>query len=105
MSMHIQNDGIAGPAASQSAALESTAQPGSSVLARSTANGATDQVEISALSGNIAASSGALANQQTARVSQLAALYARGEYHVDSWQLSRALVSQAISSGSVGEDS
>ena len=36
---------------------------------------------------------------------ELAALYAKGEYQVDSLQLSRALVSEAIAGGSVGEDS
>jgi hypothetical protein len=104
MSMQIHNDGIAGPAASQSAPAESAAQPGSSTQIGFPNSGA-DQVEISSLSGNIAASVNALANQQAGRVSQLAALYARGEYQVNSQQLSHALVSAAISGGSMGEDS
>jgi anti-sigma28 factor (negative regulator of flagellin synthesis) len=104
MSMRIHNDGVAGPAASQSAPAESTAQPGSSTQIGLAAN-SPDQVEISSLSGNLTDSAAALANQQAARVSQLAALYARGEYQVDSQQLSHALVSAAVSSGSLGEDS
>jgi hypothetical protein len=103
--MRIHNDGIAGPAASQSTPAESAAQPGSSTLSASVANGGTDQVDISSLSGNVAASAGALASQQAARVSQLAALYSRGEYRVDSMEVSRALVSAAISGSSMEEDS
>jgi anti-sigma28 factor (negative regulator of flagellin synthesis) len=105
MSIQIHNDGIAGPAASQSAPVESVAQPGSSTRISIAANSDADQVEISSLFGNIASSASALADQQAARVTQLAALYARGQYQVDSQQLSRALIAEAISSGSVGEGS
>lgn len=105
MSIQIQNDGIAGLAPSQSAPAGSVAQSGSSTKAGSAANSGADQVDISTLSGNIASSTAALASQQAARVSQLAALYAKGQYRVDSRQLSSALVSRALASGSVGEDS
>jgi anti-sigma28 factor (negative regulator of flagellin synthesis) len=105
MSMRIYNDGIAALAASQAAAAESAAQPGSSPQAGLVADSGADQIDISSLSGNVAASAAALAGQQAARVSQLAALYAKGEYQVDSLQLSRALVSEAIASGSLEEDS
>jgi anti-sigma28 factor (negative regulator of flagellin synthesis) len=105
MSMQIHNDGIAGPAASQPAPVESVAQPGSSTRIGMAAESDADQVEISSLFGNIASGATALAEQQAARVSQLAALHASGQYQVDSTQLSRALVSEAIASGSAGEDS
>jgi anti-sigma28 factor (negative regulator of flagellin synthesis) len=105
MSMRIHNDGIAASAASQAAAAETAAQPGLSKQAGSVANSGADQVDISSLSGNIAASAAALTGQQAARVSQLAALYAKGEYRVDSVQLSRALVSTALASGPAEEDS
>jgi len=53
----------------------------------------------------VATSVGALGEQQAARVSQLAALYARGDYQVDSMQVSRALISGAIASGPIEEGS
>src|ERR1035438_905768 len=101
MSMRIQNDGIANLAASQAAQVQSATQPGGSTQAESIAHSGADQVAISSLSGNIAASSAALAGQQAARVSQLAAVYARGEYQANSLETSRALVSAAIAGGSV----
>ena len=105
MSMRIHNDGIAAAAASQAAPAENAAQPGSSTLSVPVATSGGDQVDISSLSGNVASSVGALAEQQSAHVSQLAALYAKGEYQVDSMQTSRALLSGAIASGPVEEDS
>lgn len=104
MSMRIQNDGIAAAAASSAAAAENAAKTGSSTKAGSAADSATDHVDISSLSGNVAASVAALASQQAARVGELAALYARGGYSADSTETSRAMVSQAISGGSLEED-
>lgn len=103
MSMQIHNDGISSTAAAPSAPAESLAPQGASSRIGSTSGGAGDQVEISSFSGNVAESAAALASQQASRVSQLAALYARGEYHVDSRQLSGALVSSALSGSSLGE--
>lgn len=104
MSIRIQNDGIASLAASQAAQLESVTQPGGSTQADSVTHGGADQVAISSLSGNIAASAAALAGQQTARVNQLAALYAKGAYQPDSLETSRAMVSAALAAGSMEED-
>ncbi|SPE23317.1 exported hypothetical protein [Candidatus Sulfopaludibacter sp. SbA3] len=103
MSMRIQNDVIATTPASQAAAAESSLPAGSSKRLGSTADAGADQIEISSLSGNVAQSSAVLASRQAARVSQLAALYAKGQYQVDSQQLSRAMVSHAISAGSLEE--
>jgi len=105
MSMRIQNDGIAAPAAPPSSPAENIASSGSSVRSASEANGATDQVCLSSLSGSVAASGSALADQQAARVSHLAAVYARGDYQPDSMQISRALISGAVAGGSFEEDS
>jgi anti-sigma28 factor (negative regulator of flagellin synthesis) len=105
MSIRIQNDGIAGAATSQALPAENAGKAGSSTQAGAAAIGGADQVDISSLSGNISASSSALAAQSADKVSQLAALYSKGEYQVDSMQLSRALVSSAIDSGSVEGDS
>lgn len=105
MSIQIHNDGIASLPASQSAPAGNVTQSNSPAKTGSAANTGADQVDISTLSGNIASSSSALASQQASRVQQLAALYAKGQYQVDARQLSSALVSRALASGSVGEDS
>jgi len=105
MSIQIHNHGIVGPETPPSAPLGNVAQPGSSTRIGIAANSDADQVEISSLLGNIASSAAVLADQQAAHVTQLAAVYARGQYPVDSLQLSHALVSEAISSSSVGEGS
>ncbi len=105
MSMRIHNDALAAAAAPPPAPVENVAQLGSSTLIAPVANNGDDQIDISSLSGNVASSVGALADQQSARVSHLASLYARGEYQVDSMQISRALLSGAIASASVEEDS
>jgi hypothetical protein len=104
MSMRIYNDGIGGASAFQPASGETGVQTGSTTRAGSTRYSGADQVEISSLSGNVAAATAALASQQAARVSRLAALYGRGEYQVNSMQLSRALVSNALSNSSVDGD-
>jgi len=101
MSMRIQNDGIATAGASQTTPADGLGLHQASRQSGSITDIGTDQVEISSLSGNVAA----LANQQADRVSQLAALYARGDYHVDSMQLSRALISGSLAGGSVESDS
>jgi hypothetical protein len=102
--MRIHNDGIAPATAPPAAPAESVAQPGSSALSPTASNGS-DQVHISSLSGNIARATGALAEQQAARVSGLAVIYSRGEYEADSMQVSRALVSGAMAGNSLEEDS
>jgi hypothetical protein len=101
MSIRIQNDGIAAAAASQTAPAEKTGKPGSTSSGSIGSSGA-DQVDISSLSGSIAAASSALASQQSARVSQLTGLYASGQFQVNSAQLSSALVTSAM--GSAGGD-
>lgn len=105
MSMRIHNDSIATTAASQPAPAGSAAPTDSSIRGKSTASFGADQVDISSLSASLAASNAALASQRAGRVSQLAALYARGQYHVDSMQLSRALISKAVGAGLVETDS
>jgi hypothetical protein len=103
MSIRIQNDGIAAAGTSQTAPAEKTGKPGSSTSSGSISNSGADQVDISSLSGSIGAASSALASQQSARVNQLTALYASGQFQANSAQLSRALVTSAMG-GSVGGD-
>ena len=107
--MKIQNDGIASAATSIPAPVESgSSEKSGSSFSSSLISGGGDQVDISSLSGNITASSNALAGKESARVSQLAALYAKGDYQVDSMQLSQKMVAGALSargggvSGNIG---
>ena len=102
MSIRIQNDGIAGAAASQISQAGGPAHGASSSAKAGAGIGGADQVDISSLSGAVASSVAAMASQQANRVSQLAALYASGKYHVDAVQLSRSLISEAISAGALG---
>jgi len=59
-----------------------------------------DRVEISSLSESIATASKVDNSQQADRVRQLGALYQSGKYQVDSLNVSRAIVAQALISGS-----
>ena len=104
MRIRLQNDGVAGastPAASQT----NLTQSGSAITPPSgISSSPADQVEISSLSESVANASSALDAQQAERVSQLAAIYAKGQYQVDSVQLSHALVSHALASEPVEDD-
>ena len=104
MNIQIHNDHVAGVATPLAAPVGSATHPGGTTQTESTANSGADQVAISSLSGNIAASAAALAGQQAARVGQLAALYAKGAYQADSLETSRGLVSAAIAGGSLEEE-
>jgi anti-sigma28 factor (negative regulator of flagellin synthesis) len=105
MSIRIQNDGIAGAAASQISQTSGPAQNHSSSSAASKGLGGSDQVDLSSLSGAVSNSVSAMASKQADRVSQLTALYAKGQYQVDPIQLSRSLISEAINAGMVGAGS
>jgi len=59
-----------------------------------------DSVEISDFASRISNLSAVHETRRSERVSQLAAQYARGEYHPDAAALSCALVSDALSGGS-----
>ena len=104
MRIRLQNDGVAGPSPSAPGQTNLTHSGSSSMPASGLNTGAADQVEISSLSESISGASKALGSQQADRVSHLAAVYAQGQYQVDSVQLSRALVSSALASGSVEND-
>jgi anti-sigma28 factor (negative regulator of flagellin synthesis) len=105
MSIRIENDGLAGPAASETSRTRDVVQIASAGYRPGLrTGGATDHVEISSLSGQIADASSASQAAQAGRVRQLAALYAGGRYQVDSLTLGRSLVAHAIQAGSVGGD-
>jgi anti-sigma28 factor (negative regulator of flagellin synthesis) len=99
--MKIQNDGLTGSNPLESGRTAPVTSPAnSSVPGGSKISGAEgDSVEISGISSRLAESNATDGVQRENRVSQLAALYARGEYQVNSSSLSRALVSQSLSGG------
>jgi hypothetical protein len=95
MSIRIQNDGIAGAGASQinPADLQTS---GTSGRGSSSIGGFADRVEISSLSENLSSATASLDAQHADKVSRIAALYAQGQYQVDSATLSNSLVSNAL---------
>jgi hypothetical protein len=98
MSIRIHNGNLAGPAPSPSTRPDESLQASGSsgkVLSSSIAAGE-DRVEISALSEGVDGANRALEAGDASRVQRLAALYQTGAYQVDSLQVSRALVSDAI---------
>lgn len=101
MSIRIQNDGIAGAGASQIAQTSAPAPHGPASAGAGKNAAGTDRVDLSTLSGSMATQLSAMASQQANRVSQLAALYAKGQYQVNPGHISRALISNAISTGAV----
>jgi hypothetical protein len=104
MSILIHNDGSAGTSASQAERAQSSAIGSGIPVKQGTglSSGGGDHVSISSLSESIAAASHADEVQQAARVRQLTALYQSEQYRVDTHQLSRTLVSQALDTGAAG---
>ena len=102
MSIRIQNDGIAGSAASQ---IGQTDALGGSANARRGPSGAggTDRVEISSLSEGLSAAAADLSARQADKVGRLAALYAQGAYQTDPQQISRSLIAHALGGAAMGD--
>jgi anti-sigma28 factor (negative regulator of flagellin synthesis) len=101
MSIQIHNDGLAGTSAQQAERAHGSAIGPGNAPKQSPGLNSTggDNVAISSLSESIAAATQLDEVQHAGRVRQLAALYQSGQYHVDSLQLSRTLVSQALETG------
>ena len=97
MSIQIYNDGLAGTAASETSRAQDVS--GAATSARpssgSTAGGE-DQVQISSLSSALSAHG----SQHAAHVQQLAATYQSGRYQVNSADVSKAIVNNALKAGS-----
>lgn len=100
MSIRIQNDVISGGVSPEvnrtSDAGHTHGSSGRGRVASGTVGG--DQVEISSAAQTFSDGVQASSVQHSARVKELAALYASGRYQVDSHQVSRALVNSGISS-------
>ena len=97
--MKIQNHGSSG-----AAPLESTrTQPASSEAPGSKSHSITghdgDSIAISSMSASVSEANAAESQQRANRVAELTALHARGNYHVNTANLSGALVSQALAPG------
>ena len=104
MSIQIYNDGLAGAGAGSGASEVSRAQdvsrstPGSQKPA--SGGSGEDSVEISSVSSTLSAQS----SDRAARVAQLAAAYQGGNYQVNSMDVSKALVNNALQSGKVDSE-
>lgn len=96
MSIQIYNDGLAGLGASETSRAQevSRATTGGKPSSGSAASGE-DQVEISSLSSTLAAQG----SEHAARVQQLAAVYQSGNYQVNSMDVSKAMVDNALKAG------
>lgn len=62
-----------------------------------------DSVQISGISQHLAESNALDSQQRENRVNQLAALYSKGQYHVNAAALSHKLVSNSVSAGESGK--
>jgi anti-sigma28 factor (negative regulator of flagellin synthesis) len=105
MSLRVQND-----AAANAASLE-VGRAGQSSSAASSASGQSrnvsgteggDHVDISSSTESISAGMSAQDAQHTARVAQLGALVANGQYTSDSTQVSRAIIGNATTVSTAG---
>ncbi len=96
--MKIQNDGIQGSNPIETGRTQNTqpARAANRLAGQKVAGTEGDSVEISGISAHLAETNSADGQQRAARVSQLAALYARGEYRTNAADLSKAIVSHAI---------
>lgn len=100
MSIRIDSDRLAGTSASQTGQAEQIRSSGSKFSGISGSRGfGRDSIEISSMAGGIADASAAQAAQSADRVRQLAAIYSAGRYQADSFQVSKAMVSGAITGG------
>jgi anti-sigma28 factor (negative regulator of flagellin synthesis) len=106
MSLRVQNDGTAGATslevgrAGQSASASSSA-PGQSRNVSGTEG--LDHIDISSSTESISAGISAQDAQHAARVAQLGALVANGQYTSDSAQVSRAIIGSAITVSTAGK--
>jgi anti-sigma28 factor (negative regulator of flagellin synthesis) len=101
MSIRIYNDGLAGASALENSRAEQLSRTGGTGKPGAGAGpGGEDQVQMSSLSEALTAAQ----SQRATNVQQLAAAYQSGHYHVDSTDVSRALVSHALEAGGAEND-
>ncbi len=97
--MRISGDSAEGVLASQTSRLEESSKSAQGARAKDAGVAAADgdSIQISDLSATVMEAARADETRTSERISQLAGLYAKGEYRPDSAALSRALVSHALS--------
>jgi anti-sigma28 factor (negative regulator of flagellin synthesis) len=101
MSIRIYNDGLGGTGAAETSRTQeiSRATTGGTTSVGSASSGE-DQVQISSLSEAL----GSQGIQRDARVQQLASIYQSGGYQVNSMDVSRAIVNNALQAGAAESD-
>lgn len=98
MSIQIYNDGLAGAGASETSRTQELSRAATAGKPSSAASSSgEDQVQISSLSSSLETQG----SQRAARLQQLAAAYQSGQYEVNSMDVSRAIVNNALQAGSV----
>lgn len=100
MSIRIQNESSSSTAAAPSSRADelSRVSVGNAKSRSHILKSTDDTVEISAFSENIAVVNHSQSVHDAGKVQQLAALYRKGSYQVDSRELSQALISNAVGS-------
>ncbi len=106
MDIRIQGESLEGALAPQTSRTQETPLTSQSEGQRvpKAVESGQDSVEISGLSARLSAANQQEESRVSGRVSTLAAIYARGEYQVDTGNLSRALVSHALSGAIAGDE-
>ena len=102
--MKIHSDGLQGSNPLETGRTQGTTQPrglGGSP-GQTIAGHEGDTIQISGISQQLADSNALDGQQRENRVSELAALYAKGNYHVNSAALSQKLISSSITAGESG---
>lgn len=103
--MKIHNDGLQGNNPVETGRTQNTPQVGGlnrALPGQTVAGHEGDSVQISGISQHLAESNALDAQQRENRVSQLSALYAKGQYQVEASALSHKLVSNSIAAGEGG---
>jgi len=104
MDIRIQSESLEGASALQTSRAQETALAAQSERHSGVKalEGGQDSVQISSLSAQISAINQQQDVEAANRVAAMAALYAQGNYQVDARNLSRALVSHALSGAAEG---
>jgi len=105
MSLRIQNDPATNGTAAEvnHATQSSSVSPGLGKAQKTIGSAGGDQVDVSSVTEAISVGISAQNLQRATRVTQLGALYARGQYSVDAADVSRAIVGNAITGSATGQ--
>ena len=103
--MKIHNDGLQGTNPLETGRTQNPQHPGgvSGLPGQTIAGHEGDSVQISGISQHLAESNALDNKNRDTRVAALAALYAKGQYHVNAAALSQKLVSNSIAAGEGGK--